>query len=420
MTDPFRDWAQEYSEKVGELPDGYHPAAGRARLLFAYRKAQAKRFPREGYWTFGAAALVMAGALLWWAPWTPGENHAPAHATAPLLGTKVVSVGQEILAAENAQVLSFENGTRATFERQSSGKLSKLSADTVELTLEQGSLAMEVERKEGRSWIIKSGKFRVYVIGTAFSVRREADTGRFKVRVKRGQVRIQGPELKGAELLLEAGEEFDWQPSSKEDPRARTPSKDAPSDAPNQSARDASPEAKPHPEARPPQDKRAKSGSSADAESAATWQTLARAGKYELALESVEKLGPDRVIREAGADDRLLLGNAARYSGRMELGSRAYLAARDSGGAAAPLAAYYLAKIALDSNGDQSGAIRWLQTYLREAPSGDLAVSARARLMNLLQATGRHGEAKKVAAEYLALHPSGPNAQAAKQLLERR
>jgi hypothetical protein len=125
------------------------------------------------------------------------------------------------------------------------------------------------------------------------------------------------------------------------------------------------------------------------------------------------------VLARASADERLLLGNAARYSGRIDLGSRAYLAAREAGGTAAPLAAYYLAKIALDSNGDQTGAIRWLQTYLREAPTGDLAVSARARLMNLLEATGRHAEARRVATEYLTLHPAGPNAQTARSLLLR-
>lgn len=409
MTDPFREWAGEYSKEVGELPPSHHPAAQRARLLFAYRKTQTKGFARNAYWALGAGLLLVAGAALWWAPSSINQAHAPsAGITAPLLGSVPVNAGQAILASESPKTLTFEGGTRATFASRSSGSLAKLSQDAVEVTLDEGLLEMDVEREERRSWVVRSGKFRVYVIGTAFTIRREAVSEKLKVHVKRGQVRIEGPGIKGRQLVLGAGQEFEWQPAGKAPSTAQGPaSATRPNAAPGTSE---------------PSGKTSKDTSSEGARPtdriASSWQTLARAGKYELALEEVERLGVDHVLGQASSDDRLLLGNAARYSGRIELGSRAYLAARNSEGAAAPLAAYYLAKIALDSNGDQSGAIRWLQTYLREAPHGDLAVSARARLMNLLQATGRHAEAKKVAKEYLALHPSGPNARTAQQLLE--
>lgn len=400
MSDPIHDWAREYSGELGELPKAHRPAAQRARLLFAFRGKKKPRSFTKAYFVLASGALAVAGLLLWHAA-APTARSAPAPSAGVLLGDEGLAVGSSIRTTVAPTTISFSGGTRAVWDRNSRGTVSKLSARTVELTLDAGSLDMDVEHQEGRTWIVRSGKFRVYVIGTAFSVSREAASEEFKVKVKRGQVRVESPDLQGGYILLGEREEFGWRPPPSAPPPASTAlsAPNLPPPSPTTSNSQARP--------KPPQ-----------VTASQSWQVLARAGKYEMAVAEVEKLGTESVLASSSADDRLLLGNAARYSGRLELGSRAYLAARELGGAAAPLAAYYLAKIALDTNGDHSGAIRWLKTYVREAPSGDLAPSARARLMNLLQATGRHAEAQKVAREYLTLHPTGPNAQTARKLLE--
>jgi hypothetical protein len=46
-----------------------------------------------------------------------------------------------------------------------------------------------------------------------------------------------------------------------------------------------------------------------------------------------------------------------------------------------------------------------------------LAATARARLMTLLAARGEGGAARKVASDYLRLHPHGPHERVARSLL---
>lgn len=411
MSDPIRDWARDYTGELRELPKSHRPAAQRARLLFAHRRrSNSSLFSRHPLGAAGFAlaggALVLASTLLW-------RTVAPTKPTVPAPNTsnhspydsEELAVGRAIATFDEPKTLMLPNGSRAVWDRNSKGAVLQVSARTVELTLDEGSLAMDVERQEGRTWIVRSGAFRVYVVGTAFSVSRSSSSEEVKVTVKRGQVRVEGPDIQGGKVLLGEREEFAWRPQkelrseTKPIPAPETPSGLSPDETDHSTNQT-----------------RAKSHS--DSEISQSWQALARSGKYERALEEVEESGVDRVLASSNADDRLLLGNAARYSGHIDLGSRAYLAARKSDGAAASLAAYYLAKIAIDT-GDQSSAIRWLETYLREAPSGDLAASARARLMSLLQATGSIVKAQRMARQYMTLHPTGPNAEMARKLLER-
>jgi tetratricopeptide (TPR) repeat protein len=150
----------------------------------------------------------------------------------------------------------------------------------------------------------------------------------------------------------------------------------------------------------------------------AQWKAAASAGDYAGALREIDRLGESPLLRTSTAEDLILLGNAARFGGRPELAEKAYEAVRASspGGSSAALCAYYLARIALDTRGDRALAIRFLRTYLREAKNGELAPSARARLMDLLTKQGDTAGAQAVAREYLTLHPRGPHADVARKL----
>jgi hypothetical protein len=75
-----------------------------------------------------------------------------------------------------------------------------------------------------------------------------------------------------------------------------------------------------------------------------------------------------------------------------------------------------LARLSGDLEGNSGESVRWLKTYLTEAPRGDLAASARARLMDLLWDRGEAGAAQAVARDYLRFHPKGAHAQFARSL----
>ncbi len=357
----------------------------------------------------GAVALLttIAGALL--VVGVPSRPSSPDNLPI-MLGDEPVRVGAVIDARDETRVLRFTQGSRATWTKGASGSLSRVDPDAIELKLAEGTLELDVEKKAGRRWSVVAGNFRVYVIGTAFTVSRDASTEEFRLVVKRGKVRIQGPELQGGEVHLNGGEEFGWRPRARPAASSNSPSdQEVVSEPKREEARAVAP---------PPPSTTA-SGRALD-KNHESWQSLALAGKYKLAIESVQNRGTASVLLAASPEDRVLLGNAARYSGHVDLSNRAYRAARDVPGPSATLAAYYLAKVALDSSGDRAQAIVWLQTYLKEAPAGDLSASARARLMSLLSASGRVPEAQGVARDYLQMHPGGPQAKMAKQLLDRR
>jgi tetratricopeptide (TPR) repeat protein len=125
------------------------------------------------------------------------------------------------------------------------------------------------------------------------------------------------------------------------------------------------------------------------------------------------------VLSRIGSSDKILLGNAARFSGKWALAQEAYLSARSSSDLGArSLSAYYLARVALDGQGNTTEATRWFYTYLREAPNGELSASARARLMDLLEKAGDRSRARKVAEEYVKVHPNGPHLDRARRLSE--
>jgi TolA-binding protein len=111
-----------------------------------------------------------------------------------------------------------------------------------------------------------------------------------------------------------------------------------------------------------------------------------------------------------------MLGDAARLSGSAERAEQAYGAARRklTGGGRA---SYGLGLVAFDQRGDFLRAARYFEAYLQEQPSGPLRAEATGRLMESWQRAGRVGDARRVAQQYLARYPSGPQAARAKQLM---
>ena len=137
------------------------------------------------------------------------------------------------------------------------------------------------------------------------------------------------------------------------------------------------------------------------------------------ALSAAENQGLTQLLARESAADLLLLGNSARFASRSEPARRSYLSLRERfpGTASASLSAYYLARLAGDLDKNSGEAVRWLRVFLSESPRGDLAASARARLMDLLRKQGDALGARSVARQYLELHPTGPHTELARSIL---
>jgi len=80
-------------------------------------------------------------------------------------------------------------------------------------------------------------------------------------------------------------------------------------------------------------------------------------------------------------------------------------------------AALLLASQAEDRDKNSVEAERWLRTFLKESPQGELAAGARARLLAMLLRKGARAEAEQVARDYLRLHPTGQHVAQARAVL---
>lgn len=392
MTDPVRPWAERYLKALGDGPSDRKLAAQRARVLLAYSSQKSARWTGVR-WALSASAALAFVALLLLFRGEGVERIRPDRA--PL------KVGQVVKTEGEARKVEFVGGSRVVLQPESRGTLSRYSSELVELTLHDGEVQFDVAQKAGRRWLVRAADFRIYVIGTAFTVSTNPRTRAFSVQVSRGEVSVQGPGLQDA-VSLKAGESFHFHP----DPEKTDASTSAGSD---QEAEKLAPTATTRPAAEKPP-------LASDA-GLRDWKDLASSGKYAEALSVVERRGVSSVLSHVSPGDMILLGNTGRFSGNWNVARQAYQAARSSGDAGvAALAAYYLARVALDGQGSSDEAIKWLRTYLKEAPMGELSASARARLMDLLDKNGDRAGARRIAAEYVSLHPDGPQVDQARRL----
>jgi len=142
-------------------------------------------------------------------------------------------------------------------------------------------------------------------------------------------------------------------------------------------------------------------------------------GRLRDAYASADESGFERACDSATAAELLLLGDAARLSGRPDRVSVALLQLRhrfpkDPRSAAA---AFMLGKVSFDRGGADRAAATWFATSLREQPRGALAREAAGRLMEALQRSGDSSGARRAAKDYQSLYPDGPHAALARSLL---
>jgi hypothetical protein len=139
----------------------------------------------------------------------------------------------------------------------------------------------------------------------------------------------------------------------------------------------------------------------------ASWADAVAAGDYAV------------VLRDGSLADLVALADAARLSGRVELGKRALGAERSrfARTTAAKDAAFYLGRIADDHEHAWGTAITWYETYLAEAPHGHFAMEASGRKMVAISRLSGRAAAREAAVEYLKRFPEGSHAARARELV---
>ena len=152
-----------------------------------------------------------------------------------------------------------------------------------------------------------------------------------------------------------------------------------------------------------------------------TLRQLLERGEAAKVIERVERMGVDGCLRSCSASDLEAFADAARYTGRNDLGARVLPAQRQRfpGTDLAATAAFLLGRSA-EGGGSDAEAARWYATYLRERPGGALSGEALGRSMQIAQRGGDTARARALAEQYLRAAPTGGYAPQARQLLSKR
>jgi hypothetical protein len=320
-------------------------------------------------------------------------------------GRSLPESSRVVAPAERGETLSFSDGSRVELGARAEIALSKLAPEQARLELARGHVDATIRKGTGRAWTVAAGPYSVRVVGTAFTVDWDSGSRLFAVNVREGKVLVTGNDLRPGGVLLGPGERLERRDSPAAPANGAATASLQPSDVPL-------------PSTPPPTSPRA--DASAVSSSEPDFREQAARGNYAAAILAARRNGFERLEAELSAKDLLLLANTARYAGSASEARGALLKLRErfAGSPSAAHAALLLASQAEDRDKNPAEAERWLRTFLKESPQGELAAGARARLMAMLLGRGARAEAEQVARDYLRLHPGGPHAAQAQAVLQ--
>ncbi len=336
------------------------------------------------------------------------------------------SVDQWLAAGSKPLGVDFSDGTHVALAPAARARITAVEPTGATVAVETGHAEFAVVHRAHASWRVTLGPFAVHVTGTRFNVDWDPEAQVLVLKLVEGRVVVSGcvlgdgrPVVAGETVRASCKErrvEITSAPPASASAAALAPSASA---AVAEVAADALPlEGAPAGSAAP--EASAAPGERASAAPAAPdWRKLARTGHYRQAYAAADADGFQGLCGRGSASDLLLLGDAARLSGKLAQAEHAYLTLRQrfGGGGTGAVAAFMLARIAFDQRGSPGQAARWLETYLAEAPGGALAREALGRLIEARRRSGNSGGAQQAARQYLARYPSGPHAELARRVI---
>jgi TolA-binding protein len=388
-------------DALGDIPPDTALRVQRANVLAALRRDRRPLARLRWELAFGAT-LVLGVALI--VSLVVRLDRATPPTTATWRGGVELPPAASATAGDRPEAIDFSDGSRVLLEPNASASVVRLDPAQTELTLKQGRLAASVKHRDGATFSVTAGPYRVRVVGTKFTVAWEPLGKSLRVAVTEGRIQLSGGDLGPRLVELGAGEQMERRPAEPAaEQREQSP---ALGSTVAQSQEEPPARQAPH-IAKPPLPP--------------SIGELSQAGKYRDAVALAEQRGFERVTAELPEGELLALGNAARYVGSASRARAAMLALRSrfAGRHAAQLGALYLAKIAEQLEGNPKEAARWLRVFLSESPTGSFAADARASLLSILLSSGDTVGATAVAREYLRYHPNGPIAGRARELVLR-
>jgi hypothetical protein len=306
--------------------------------------------------------------------------------------------GGIIEAKRGEATVSLSDGSSILAENQTKFSVDVVGRNSALTRLVTGKLHIRVQHNEDTSYRFIAGPYEVRVVGTEFDLGWDPKSG-LSLSMSKGEVRLAEPGGKlrtlgpGQSLQLPGLE----QALAEAQPRMAAP---APAEAaPSEPAERARASAK-------------------EPATSSSWDGMVAKGQFAEVVREAETLGVEAVLTGRGSGDLKALGQAARYVGQRALALRAFSALRQRGGSdAARQAAFFLARLQ-EEQGNQAEALRWLNTYVSEAPRGVYAAEAYGRRLSLTERLRGRSAALPLAREYLERFPEGAYAQSARGIAE--
>jgi hypothetical protein len=362
------------------------------------------------------------------------------------------SVGSYVSAPSGHSLdIHFSEGSDVVLAPSSRGRVAQTTSSGATVVLEDGRARANIVHQRSTQWQILAGPYVVGVTGTSFDVAFNVATQTFELDMHSGSVRVTGPGLKNPieirdqqRLTLSNTSRLNYASAPTERAPVAEPEHkpivvngvvcppnvtSAKPEQPNvTSAKPEQPNvtsAKPEqPNVTSAETEPSKARSTDDSASIAGHTTttesftqLGTKGNHARILELAERTGIDNVTANINAQDLMALGNAARFSGKSTVATKAYGAIRQRFGGsneAAP-AAFFLGRLAETTN--PTVAMSWYDKYLTESPRGVWIADAMGRSLVLSNQLRGKEATLGAAKEYLERFPAGPYAGFARKLL---
>ncbi len=296
----------------------------------------------------------------------------------------------EVQAPAEGTVLSMSDGSQITLSGGAHFEPLFSTSSSFVAMLQSGRADFEVHPGGPRRWQIECGLATVEVVGTGFSCEREP--GRLRVAVRHGVVLVRGERVRERVQRLSAGDTIEV---------TDEPSVPSSLPAPEPAEPEHAPAAHEAPARLPPPEFIVRTP--------AGWRELARSGRQRDAFAALGERGLAREARQAGVADLLLLADVARLSGHPReavapLERLLDVYPRDP---QAPLAAFALGRLQLDTLDAPAPGARALERALTLGLPQSLREDARARLVEAYARAGEAGAARAAAQAYLREFPNG-------------
>jgi len=341
----------------------------------------------------GATAVVAVMVAAW-------RMHRDA---GPLLfadGRELVAMGAGATAGE----IALSDGSRIRLSPGAHLEPLESSGTTFSAIVTQGRADFEVRPGGPRHWVIECGLATVEVVGTSFSCDRQP--GRLRLVVHHGAVLVRGERVPDRARRLLAGESLDLA----EDAHRPTPAPDDPFEIPALPDLQGASNAEPSADLVRGEEAKARGRMA----SARSWRELARRGRHGEAFSVLGTVGLRRESKRLGVNDLFALADVARLSGHPAdaVVPLERIVTDFANDARAPLAAFALGRLELDSLGQaQASASAFRKALALGIPSG-LREDVRARLVEAYVRSGDAGAARRAADAYADEFPNGRHRQA--------